>query len=153
MHFTRPRELLVAGIIGFGLVLLLFEAAYSSMPKLPVLAGVTLLVLAGIEFGLAFIVRQRIRSRSVVTGIGIARAVALAKASSLLGSLMLGGWLGGVAFLGPRASSITAAAADLPAAIVGACCAAVLIAAALWLEYCCRTPDQRDHDREREEAG
>lgn len=148
MHFTRPRELLVAGIVGFGVVFLLFEAAYGALPGLPTLAGVTLLVLAVIEAVLGFVVRGRIRSGRVVTGLGIARAVVLAKASSLLGALMLGGWLGAVAYVAPRADEITAAAGDVPATIVGACCAAVLIGAALWLEYCCRAPKRRDHDED-----
>ncbi|MFF5990880.1 DUF3180 domain-containing protein [Prauserella flavalba] len=153
MHFTRPRELLVAGVIGLALVYFLFEVAYESMPSLPTLAGATLLVLAVGELVLAFVVRNRIRSGRVVTGIGIARAVALAKASSLLGALMLGAWLAGVAYLAPRADELTAASDDLPAAIVGAGCAAALIAAALWLEHCCRAPESRDHDRDRRVTG
>ncbi|PXY31169.1 DUF3180 domain-containing protein [Prauserella muralis] len=153
MHFTRPRELLVAGIIGLGLVYLMFEVAYESVPRLPALAGVTLLVLAAVEVVLAYVIRDRIRSGRVVTGVGIARAVALAKASSLLGALMLGAWLAGVVYLAPRAEELTAASADLPAAIVGACCAAVLIAAALWLEHCCRAPEPRDRDDDRRVTG
>lgn len=153
MHFTRPRELLVAGIIGLGVVYLLFQSAYESMPRLPTLAGVTLLVLAVIEVVLAVVVRNRIRQGRVVTGVGIARVVALAKASSLLGALMLGAWLAGVVYLAPKASFVTAASEDLPATIVGACCAAVLIAAALWLEHCCRTPEPRDQDRDRRVTG
>lgn len=153
MHFTRPRELLVAWLIGLALGYLLFQVAYASMPSLPTLAGVTLLVLAVVEVVLAFVVRNRIRSGRVVTGLGIARAVALAKASSLLGALMLGGWLAGVAFLAPRSGELVAASDDLPSAIVGAVCAAVLIAAALWLEYCCRAPEPRDSDRDRRVTG
>lgn len=147
MHFTRARDLLVAGVIGFGITYPLFRAAFGSLPGLPALAGVTLLVLAVGESLLAFAVRSRIRSRRVVTGLGIARAVALAKASSLLGALMLGGWLGALAYLAPRSSEIVAAQNDLPAAIVGACCAVALIGSALWLEHCCRAPEGDDHDR------
>lgn len=146
MHFTRPRELVVAGLVGLAAVYLVFEFAYAQLPPLPTLAGATLIVLAAIETVLAFVVRSRISEGRVVTGLGIARAVALAKASSLLGALMLGAWLAGVAFLAPQASEITAAADDLPAAIVGVACAAVLIGAALWLEYCCRAPDSDDRD-------
>lgn len=153
MHPTRPRELLVAGVIGLGLSYLLFQAAYDSMPPLPTLAGTTLLVLAAAEVPLAFVVRSRIRRRQVVTGIWIARAVALAKASSLLGALMLGVWLAGVLYLAPRSSAITAASEDLPAAIVGVCSAVVLAAAALWLEYCCRAPEPRDRDNGRDGTG
>lgn len=146
MHFTRPRELIVAGLVGLVVVYLLFEVAYGRLPSLPTLAGVTLLVLAVIEAALAFVVRRRIREGHVVTGLGIARAVALAKASSLLGALMFGAWLAGVVFLAPQASDLTAAAADLPATIVGAACAALLIGAALGLEYSCRAPDTGERD-------
>ncbi|WP_199431551.1 DUF3180 domain-containing protein [Qaidamihabitans albus] len=153
MHYTRPRELLIAAVLGFGLVLLLFEVAYESMPSLPAPAGITLAALAVVEVVLAFVVRRRIRSRQVVTGVEIARAAMLAKASSLLGALMFGAWLSAVVYLAPKADRLTAAAADLPAAIIGSCCAAALIGAALWLEYCCRTPDQRDQDPDRRVTG
>ncbi|SFP53893.1 Protein of unknown function [Amycolatopsis arida] len=149
MHFTRPRELLVAGVVGLAVAYLLFRAAYSSIPRLPTLAGGTLLVLAIVETVLAFVIRDRIRDGQVVSAIGVARSVALAKASSLLGALMLGAWLGVLGYLAPRAERVTAAAEDLPSAVVGVCCAAVLIAAALWLEHCCRTPEPRDPDPDR----
>ncbi|WP_019814758.1 DUF3180 domain-containing protein [Saccharomonospora saliphila] len=153
MQFTRARDLLVAGVIGFALAFPLFRAAYQSLPSLPTLAGVTLLVLAVAELVLAFVVRTRIRSRAVVTGLGIARVVALAKASSLLGALMSGAWLGALGYLGPRAGRVVAASDDLPAAIVGVCCAAALVGAALWLEYCCRTPSDPDRDHDRPPTG
>ncbi|OLT48376.1 hypothetical protein BJF85_12660 [Saccharomonospora sp. CUA-673] len=146
MQFTRPRELIVAGLVGLVVVYLLFEVAYGRMPSLPTAAGGTLLVLAGIEVGLGFVVRGRIREGRVVTGLGIARAVALAKASSLLGALMSGAWLAAVVFLAPQSGRLTAAASDLPAAIVGTACAGILVGAALWLEHCCRAPDTGDRD-------
>ncbi|ASR38364.1 hypothetical protein BAY61_28925 [Prauserella marina] len=153
MHFTRPRELLIAAVIGFGLIFFVFQVAYGSLPRLPTFAGVTLAILAVVEGALAFVVRNMIRTGKVITGVWIARAVALAKASSLLGALMLGAWLAGVVYLAPRSNDITAAADDLPAAVVGAVCAGVLIGAALWLEHCCRAPDLRDRDRDRRTTG
>ncbi len=147
MQFTRARDLVVAAVLGFGLTFPLFRAAYQSLPALPTLAGTTLLVLAVGEFVLAFVVRARIREHRVVTGLGIARTVALAKASSLLGALMGGAWVGALAYLGPRSGRVTAAADDLPATIVGVVSAAALIGAALWLEYNCRTPDEGDRGR------
>ena len=59
---------------------------------------------------------------------------------------MAGAWLGALSYLAPRSSEIVAASEDLPAAIVGVCCAAALIGAALWLEHCCRTPGNGDRD-------
>ncbi|WP_116044295.1 DUF3180 domain-containing protein [Amycolatopsis palatopharyngis] len=150
MHFTRPRELVVAGVVGLALTYLLFEIAYGSIPRLPAMAGITLLVLAVVETLLGFALRDRIRSRRVLGGLTFARAVALAKASSLLGALMLGAWVAALGYLLPRADRITAASNDLPAAVVGAACAVALVAAALWLEHCCRTPEPRDRDARRD---
>ena len=148
MHFTRPRELVIAGLVGVVVAYLAFRFAYGSLPRMPRYAGVTLLVIAVVEVVLAFSVRARIRSGRLTGAIGVARAVALAKASSLLGALMLGAWLGALVALLPRSDEVTAAANDLRSAIVGAVCSVVLIAAALWLEHCCRTPETRDRDRD-----
>lgn len=153
MHFTRPRELVVPGLIGLVLAYLAFEFAYGSLPRLPTPAGVTLLALAVIEAALAFSLRTRIREGRLAGAIGVARAVALAKASSLLGALMFGGWLGVLVALVPKVGQITAATGDVRSAIVGIVSAAALVAAALWLEHCCRTPDQDDQDRGNDRTG
>lgn len=147
MHFTRPRDLVVAGVLGLVLGYLLFQMAYGSLPQLPLLAGVTFAVLAVIEAVLAFRVRSRIRNGRVVAAIGIARSVALAKASSLAGAFMAGAWLAALAYLFPRRDELVAAVLDTRAAVVGVVSAALLVAAGLWLEHCCRTP--RDQPRER----
>ncbi len=147
MHFTRPRDLVVAGLLGLGLGYLLFQAAYGSLPQLPLLAGVTFAILAVIEAVLAFSVRSRIKNGRVVAAIGVARSVALAKASSLAGAFMVGAWLAALAYVLPRRDELVAAVLDTRAAVVGVVSAAALVAAALWLEHCCRTP--QDHDRER----
>jgi hypothetical protein len=147
MHFTRPRELVVAGLIGLLVLYLLFQVAYDSFPQLPVFVGATLFVLALTEVVQAFSVRNRIRERRLRNAISVARTVALAKASSLAGSLMLGAWLGAVVYLLPRRGELTAAANDFRSALVGAASAAALIAAGLWLEHCCRTPETHDRDQ------
>jgi hypothetical protein len=146
MHFTRPRELVAAGLVGVVLAYLAFKFAYSSLPRMPRYAGVTLVVLAAIETVLAFSIRSRIRSGRLLGAIWVSRAVALAKASSLLGALMGGAWLGAIVALLPRVNQVTAAASDLRSAIIGAISAVLLIAAALWLEHSCRTPETRDQD-------
>lgn len=146
MHFTRPRELLVAGLLGLIAGFLLFEFAYSSLPRLPRPAGATLGALALVEAALAFGVRSRIRAGTVHSAITIARAVALAKASSLLGSLMTGFWAGSLIFLLPNSGRLAAAGHDQGSALIGLACAVILIGAALWLEHCCRSPEPRDPD-------
>src|SRR5207249_5256831 len=74
MHFTRPRELVAAGLAGFVLGYLVFEFAYGSLPRLPTFAGITLIVLAVIEVALAISIRNRIRDRRLVAAIWVARA-------------------------------------------------------------------------------
>lgn len=153
MHFTRPRELAVAGVIGLALFYALFQMAYGSFPQLPLFVGATLFVLALAEVVQAFSVRSKIRERRVVNAIAVARTVALAKASSLAGALMFGGWLGIGLYLLPRRGELTAASHDLRSAVIGAFSAAALIAAGLWLEHCCRAPEPRDQDRSGESTG
>ncbi|HEY7592110.1 MAG TPA: DUF3180 domain-containing protein [Actinophytocola sp.] len=148
MHFTRARDLVAAGLLAAGTVFLLMQVAYGDLPPLPTFAGVTLLVLAVIEAALGASLRARIRKPEggrPVQPLTAARAVALAKASSLLGAIMLGAWLGILGYLLPRRAEVTAAADDVPSAVIGLACAAALIAAALYLEWCCRTPRDQDN--------
>ncbi|MGH3624701.1 MAG: DUF3180 domain-containing protein [Sciscionella sp.] len=144
---TSARELLVAGIVAGVLVHLGLQLAYSSIPELPTAAGGTLLVLAVIELLLAISLRPRLQRRAgtrPVPSLTAVRVVALAKASSMLGAIMLGTWLALLVYVLPRQAAVSAAADDATTGIVGAVCAAALIGAALWLEYCCRNPDEPD---------
>lgn len=153
MRFTRARDLVVAGLLGAVVVYLLLRVIYGELPPLPTFAGASLFVLAVVEALLGVGVRGRIRGTGggdrPLQPLSVARAVALAKASSLLGAIMLGAWLGVLAYVLPDSAEVAAAAGDIPSAAVGAVSAAVLIGAALWLESCCRTPDDRDDQRER----
>lgn len=153
MRFTRAKDLAATGAIAAVLVYLGVRLLYGSLPPLPTFAGITLLVLAIVEASFGSSLRGRIKrmaegrpdDRRPLQPLTAARAVALAKASSLLGAIMLGAWLGVLAYLLPLRDEIAAAAHDLPSAIIGVLCSAALIAGALWLEYCCRTPgDQGD---------
>jgi len=156
MQFTRPRDLLVAGVVGLAAGYILFEQAYDSLPPLPVLAGISLLVLGIAESLLGVAIRKRIReARVALGGVGIARALVLAKASSILAALMSGVWVGILGYLAPRAGRVAAAQEDLPSVLVGIGCAVGLLAAALWLEYCCRDPhaDERLRDQKGERSG
>lgn len=143
MRFTRARDLVAAALLAAVAGHLLVRAVYADLPSLPALAGLPLLVLAVIELVLGFSLRAKVRmivEGRPIEAITVARAVALAKASSLLGSIMVGVWLGVLGYLLPKRSVITAAEEDVPATVVGTVCAAALVAAALWLEHCCRAP-------------
>ena len=69
------------------------------------------------------------------------RALRVAKASALAGAALLGLWFGFACYVVPDAAKVVAVGADAVTAVVGLVCALVLIAGALWLEYCCRAPD------------
>ncbi len=156
MHFTRARDLAAAGLVAAVLVHLLVRAFYGELPPLPPLAGVTLLVLAIVEGALGASLRNRIRhpgGGKPLQPLTAARAVALAKASSILGALMLGAWLGVLAYVLPRRGELVAADEDFPSAVVGVICAALLIAAALYLEWCCRTPRDQDNQPPEQRSG
>lgn len=153
MTFTRPRDLVAAALIAAVLVNLLLRTNYGDVPLLPQFAGTTLLAFAAAEVVLGNTLRARIRrspGSKPVQALTAAKAVALAKASSLAGAITLGAWVGVLVHVLPLRAQLESAGSDTVTAVIGAVCAGALVAAALWLEYCCRTPDQPD-DREPED--
>jgi uncharacterized membrane protein len=144
MKPTRTRDLVIAGVVLAVLVNLILLVGYDSLPPLPAPAGATLLVLAVVEVFVAWSLRGRLAGKPgtrPVPPLVAVRAVVLAKASSLLGAIMTGAWAGALVYLLPRRSTIVAAAGDTTSAVIGLVSAAALIAAGLWLEYCCRAPE------------
>ena len=147
MTFTRARDLIAAAAIAAVLMNLLLRLSYGDLPTLPQPAGTTLLVFAIAEVVLGNTLRARIQQRPgsrPVQALTAAKAVVLAKASSLAGAITGGAWLGVLGYVLPLRSELASAASDTITASLGAVCAAALVAAALWLEHCCRTP----HDDE-----
>ena len=150
MRFTKSRDLLAAGLVAGLLAHLLIRLAYDTLPPLPTFAGFTLLVSAVVNLWLAFSRRARILRKPgarPVEPLTAARAVAFAKASSVLGAIMLGAWAGVLVYVVPVRDEFEAAGHDVVSGIVGAVCAALLIAAALWLERCCKTPEDPHLDQ------
>ena len=143
---TKMRDL--AAIAAFATVAswILVRYNYGDLPPLPLLAGLVFYVLAVIEVVVAFVVRACVADRDVGRAHGqlhpllAARVVALAKASALLGAIGTGVWAGVLAYLW-RHTELAAARSDTPAAVIGLIGGVLLVAAALWLEYCCRAPD------------
>jgi hypothetical protein len=147
---TRPRDLFAVAVITALAINLLVRLSYGSLPPLPLLGGATLGVLGIAEAVGGSMLRARIRRRpgtQPVQPLVAARAVLLAKASSLAGAIMAGVWAGVLGYVLPRAGDITAAGSDSVAAVVGLVCALGLVAGALWLEHCCRTPDDPEDER------
>jgi len=144
---TNARDLVIAGLVAAVLVNILLRVQYAALPPLPTPAGITLLVLAIIEVVLAFLLRARLRGRPgtrPVRAQTAVRAVVLAKASSMFGAIMCGAWVAVLVYVVPRLGAISVASGDTRAGVVGAVSAAALIAAALWLEYNCRAPQDDD---------
>lgn len=147
MTFTRARDLLAAAVAAAVLANLLLALAYSELPTLPQPAGTTLFALAIVEVVLGNTLRARILRRPGTRppqALTAAKAVVLAKASSLAGAITGGAWLGVLSYVLPLRSQLPSAASDTAAASIGAVCAGALVAAALWLEHCCRTPGGPD---------
>lgn len=152
MTLTRPRHLLAVALVTAVLVNLVVRLTYNSVPAIPLPAGATFGVLGLAEAVAGNLLRARIRRRPgtrPVHPLVAARAVLVAKASSLAGAVMAGVWAGLLGHVLPRAAEVTAAADDSVAGGVGLACALVLVGGALWLEWCCRTPD----DEQGEEPG
>ncbi|TWP51378.1 DUF3180 domain-containing protein [Lentzea tibetensis] len=145
MRFTKSRDLVGIAVVAGLLAHLLLRLAYDTLPPLPLLAGSTLFVIAIVETLLAFSLRARIERRAgarPVQPLTAARAVALAKASSVLGAIMSGVWSGLLIYVFPVRDEFEAAGNDLVSGVVGLLSALALTAAALWLEHCCKTPTE-----------
>lgn len=141
---TRPRDLLAAGLLTAVVVAVLVRLTYGSLPPFPLLGGATLGVLGVAEAIAGSMLRARIRHRPgtrPVQPLVAARAVLVAKASALAGAIMAGAWAGLLVHVLPRAGEVLAAGGDSVAGGVGLVCALGLVAGALWLEHCLRTPD------------
>lgn len=148
MRFTRTRDLVLTGIVVAVLVNLLVTLDYDALPPFPTFAGATLAVLAVVELVFAQSLRARLAGKQGTrppSPLLAARAVALAKASSLLGAIMAGAWLGLLVYVLPRRAQLVTGAGDTTSALVGLVSAAALIAAGLWLEHSCRAPEDRDN--------
>jgi len=158
MQLTRPGTL--AGIFAVCAIVawLAVRATFQNLPLLPISAIPALAALAIAETAVGRHVRARLTGRSSSTKpiapIGVARLVALAKASSVAAAA-LGGLAAGylIYVLGSLYKSIPARDAGVAGATVAA--AIALIAAALYLERCCRapkSPDDSDDDSQRRDT-
>jgi hypothetical protein len=143
---TRKRDLTAAtvgaAIIGYLLVVLL----YRWFPPITVWTGLSLLVVAAAEAAWGFYVRAKINDGQIGDGPGwlhplaVARSVMIAKASAWVGALVLGWWIGVLAYLLPRRASLRVAGEDSAGVAVAAASALALVVAALWLQHCCKSP-------------
>jgi uncharacterized membrane protein len=149
MRPTRIGDLglfaVAAGVVAW----LVIRNAYESVPDLRWFVPLSIGVLAIVEVVVGVQLRARIQRRrgaALVEPLVAARALALAKASSIVGALLAGVWGGLLVYVIPRRDTVSAARSDTVVGVVGLVSALALVGAGLWLEYCCRTPPGNDDD-------
>ena len=149
---TRNRDLAVTVVLTAALGYLLVLWLYRWFPPLTIWTGLSLAGVAAAEAIWAGYVRARISAGEIGSGAGrlhpiaVARSVVIAQASAWVGALVLGWWIGVLAYLLPRRGELRVAAADTAGAAMAAVCALALLAAALWLQHCCKSPPQDPSD-------
>ncbi|MBW0016836.1 MAG: DUF3180 domain-containing protein [Mycobacterium sp.] len=143
---TRKRDL-TAAVMGAAVVgYLLVIVWYRWFPPITVWTGISLLAVAVAEALWARYVRVKINDGEIGDGPGwlhplaVARTLTIAKASAWMGALVLGWWVGVLVYFLPRRSWLRATAEDTPGAVVAAVSALALVVAALWLQHCCKSP-------------
>lgn len=145
---TRPGTLLVAAaLVGLAGWLLVSRYYGEMLPRLTFFPSITLLLLSVGEGATARVTRFRIERRpgtEPVDPLVVARLAALAKASSLAGAMLGGGYLGILLWVFVERDWLAAAADAVPAAVAGAITSVLLVGAGLWLEYACRIPKRPD---------
>lgn len=149
---TRTRDLVAGAVAAAVLGYLLVRATYRYFPPITVWTGMSVLGVAVALAGWGFYVRARIRDNEIGVGRGrlhplaVARSVLIAKAAAWMGAVVLGWWVAVAAYVLPRRGELRVAAADSPGAVVAGLCALALVAAALWLQHCCRSPEDTPPD-------
>jgi hypothetical protein len=149
---TRVRDLaaatVVVGMIGYVVV----SSSYRWFPPITVLTGLSLLAVAAVEAGWGFYVRSKIGEAKIGDAPGwlhplaVARAVMISKASAWVGALVLGWWLAVLLYLLPKRGVLRVAGEDSVGAAVAAVSALALVVAALWLQHCCKSPNEPPED-------
>jgi hypothetical protein len=143
---TKPRALLLIAVLGAAVTWALLTVVYASLPPLTWTLAPALLIAAGAEAWAGRDLRARIAGRGnarPAPPLFVARIVALAKASSQTAALLAGVCAGFACYLSGKLDAPTPRA-DLIDASLSFGASLVLMAAALFLEYCCRVPTGPD---------
>jgi Protein of unknown function (DUF3180) len=147
---TRPRALLFTGVLACAVTWALLTVVYAKLPPLTWTGVPALLIAAGAEAWTGRDLRARIQGHTnakPAPPLFVARMVALAKASSQAAALLAGVSAGFVGYLSGMLNATTPRN-DMITAGVSFGSSLVLLAAALYLEYCCRVPKNPDRDRD-----
>ena len=151
MKPTRVSILLALTLLFGFLSWLLVSRQYESLPALPVIGPLTLVILAIGELTFAFVIRKRLRDpttpvRRRLEPIFVARLAVLAKASSHAAAVLAGLYGGFFVYtllhLGkPKINT------DSRTSGISLAASLALAAAALFLEHSCRVPRDPNADR------
>lgn len=150
MRRTRLADLAIPFFVIGITVYVLLRVSYSSLPPLQSYVPVPLAALAVAEFVAARRVRAAVRhdpDAKAMAAIVIARCVALGKASSLVGSGMVGAAVGLLIRVSPDAGVVRSAGNDTRVAIFLLVASLMLVAAGLLLERAGVDPGARDRDQ------
>ena len=148
MSPTRPRTLVLIGVLALAVTWAVLTAVYASLPPLTWTLVPALLIGAALEAWTGRDLRARIQGGAgarPVPLLFVARMVALAKASSQAAALLAGVSAGFMIYLSGMTDAPTPRT-DLVDASLSFGASVILLAAALFLEYCCRVPDAHDRD-------
>ena len=147
MRPTRWYVLVLVGVGAGAVGYLITRASYADLPSPTLYAQISLFVLAIAEAYTAAITKARLEGRPgtrPIDPIVVARFVALAKASSIVGSLAVGGYAGFLGWVGQLGSAT--AHSDIRTAAVGIVAGLALVAAALYLEWIGRVRESPEVD-------
>lgn len=142
---TRIPTLVAVAAVCALVAWLAIRSTFPQLPSLPWTPAPALLVLAVAEAITGRNLKARIRGRrddgKALSPVAVVRAAALAKASSA-GGAVFAGLAAGCLFYSLGLASLPVAASDAinSGVILGS--ALILIAAALYLEHCCRAPSR-----------
>jgi hypothetical protein len=146
VRMTRPGTIAGIFVLCALAAWLAVRATYASLPLLPVTAVPALVALALGETVVGRNIKSRLAGRRTgkpVAPIAVARLVALAKASSAAAAAIGGLTAGYLAYVLGQLDK-TVPARDARVAGVTLASALALLAAALYLERCCRAPTPPD---------
>lgn len=149
---TSPAALVATGLLATCGGWLVGTTLYGELPPLSRWAALATALVGAALLRLAAQVRAQLvprpgvaPARRLLHPLQLARAAVLAKACSVTGALVTGGYAGLALWLLPRRTSLPAAGPDLTAALACAVGGAVLLLGGLLLERACRAPRRPDN--------
>jgi hypothetical protein len=150
---TRNRDLAAAALFAAVVGYLAAVFAYPKMfPPITLWTGLSLLGVAAALAAWGVNVRAKIRDGEIGDGPGrlhplaVARSVVIAKASAWVGAPVFGWWTGILVQLLPQRGVLRAADEDTAGVVVAAISALALMVAGLWLQHCCKSPQEPPED-------